>query len=473
MQMSFRSFPATRPLALAALSVAMAGAMALPSGAHASAFQLKENSAKGMGRAYAGSMTAGGDLSVVVNSPASMSDLPGTWFQTDVTGVNFKAKFSGSARDAFGRPISGGDGGDAGTTLPIPAFFLATQVSDRVHLGFGLSVPFGFQTDYNHDWVGRYNGLKSRFESLDATLSASFAVNDDLSLGVSAIAQRTSAELTSAVNFNTVALSLAGQGVQAGAIPPAFLGQVAALVPPGSDGEARIKGRDWGYGYQLGALYKLTDQDKLAINYRSKISHTLKGTANYTVPDNVQALLGNPAVRPLLANGVPFQHTSGSAPFTTPVVASASYWHQDEKFGLGIDLAWTKWSVFKNLTVNYGNPAQPQSNEVLNWRSTWYASVGGDYYVTDKLTLRGGIGVDTTPTYAKTRDVRVPDSTRKLASVGLGYKASDNFELNASYMHIFVNNGHLNGSPSATGDIVTGNYKDSGNLLSLSAQYHF
>lgn len=472
MQTSFRSLSA-RPLALAAISLAVLGALAAPAGAKASAFQLKEDSAKAMGRAYAGSMTAGGDISVVANSPASMSELKGTYFQADITGINFKTQFNGSARDAFGRPISGGNGGDGGTTLPIPAFFFVTQLGDRAHLGFALTVPFGFQTDWERNWVGRYNAQKSRFESLDATLSASFDVTDNFSLGVSAIAQRTSATLTSAINFNTVALALAGKGVQAGAIPPQFLGQVAALVPPGSDGQARIKGSDWGYGYQLGGLWKLTPQDTLALNYRSKISHTLKGTANFTVPGNVQALLANPAVAPLLAGGVPFQHTSGAAPFTTPVVASASYWHKDQKFGLGLDLAWTKWSVFKNLTVNYGNPAQPTSNEVLNWRDTWYASVGGDYYATDKLTLRAGVGVDTTPTYAETRDARVPDSTRKLLSLGLGYQASENFELNASYMHIFVNAAHLNGSPSGTNDVLVGNFDDSGNILSLSAQYKF
>src|SRR6202035_1112082 len=75
MHMSFRSFTgAARPLALAALSVAILGAL-VPGAAHASAFQLKENSAKGLGGAYAGSTTAGGDVSVVANNPAAMSDL--------------------------------------------------------------------------------------------------------------------------------------------------------------------------------------------------------------------------------------------------------------------------------------------------------------------------------------------------------------------------------------------------------------
>jgi long-chain fatty acid transport protein len=499
MHISYRSLKgAVRPLAFAALSVAIVGALFAPGTASASAFQLKENSAKGLGRAYAGSATAGGDASVVANNPAAMSELDGTYLQADVTAINFSAKFDGSAHDALGRPISGGNGGDAGTTLPVPALFLASKVSDKLHLGLGFSVPFGFQTEYDRDWIGRYNGVKSKFQSLDATLSASYDVTDDFAVGVSAIAQRTSAELTSAINFNAVGLGIQqGIGAQtaagvaqiqaaaaAGQITPQQAGAliqqavaqgqaaaagVAAVTPQGVDGFARIKGDDWGYGYQVGGFWKLTPNDKLALNYRSKISHRLQGTGNFTTTPGYALLLSNPA----LASSIPpFANTTGTADFTTPAVISASYWHQAEKFGLGIDLAYTKWDVFKELRVKYGNAGQPDTAETFNWRNTVYASIGGDYYLNEKLTLRGGIAVDTTPSYSAVRDVRVPDSTRKLATVGIGYKASERFEINASYAHIFVNQAHIN-STGSTGDVVTGNFDDYGNLLSLSATYKF
>lgn len=499
MHISFRSLQsAARPLALAALSVAIVGALFAPGTASASAFQLKENSAEGLGRAYAGSATAGGDVSVVVNNPAAMTDLKGTYLQTDITAINFSTKFSGTAQDALGRPISGSNGGDGGTTLPVPALFFATQLSDRVHVGAGVSVPFGFQTEYDQNWIGRYNAITSKFESLDATLSASFDVTDTFSLGASVIAQRTSAELTSAINYNAVGLGIQqGIGAQtaagvaqiqaaaaAGQIPPAQAaamiqaaaqqGQaaaagVAALTPPGADGLARINGDDWGYGWQLGGYWKLTPDDKLALNYRSKISHVLQGTGNFTTTPGYDLLLANPA----LAGSIPpFSHTTGTADFTTPAVTTASYWHQAEKFGVGIDVAYTQWDVFKNLTVNYGNPQQPPSTEVFNWRNTIYASVGGDYYLTEKVTLRAGIAVDSTPTYLATRDARVPDSTRQLATFGIGYKASAHFEINAAFAHIFVNQAHVNAT-SSTGDTLTGNFDDYGNLLSFSAQYKF
>ncbi len=241
-----------------------------------------------------------------------------------------------------------------------------------------------------------------------------------------------------------------------------------ALTPPGGDGYARIKGDDWGYGWQLGGYWKLTPNDKLALNYRSKIDHVLHGTGNFTTTPGYDMLLANPALSGSLP---PFEHTTGTADFTTPAVISASYWHQAEKFGFGIDMSYTKWDVFKDLTVNYGN-SQPRTSEEYNWRNTIYAAVGGDYYVNDKLTLRAGIAVDSTPTYLATRSARVPDSTRKLATFGVGYQVSEHFELNASYAHIFVNHAHIDNT-SSTGDTLRGNFDDYGNLLSFSAQYKF
>jgi long-chain fatty acid transport protein len=469
---------AARPAAFAALAVAVVAALGTPQTAHASAFQLKENSAKALGRSFAGSATAGGDASVVVNNPAAMTMLTGTVFQADVTAINFSTKFSGTGTDAFGRPLGGGNGGDGGTTIPVPAFFLSTQVNDRTHIGIAFSAPFGFKTNYNPGWVGRYHALKSDFQSLDATLSASYDLTDNFSIGASVIAQHTKAELTSAINYNGVAAGLIQQAVVGGVLPaaaaPTYLSTVNAVVPPGSDGEARIKGDDWGYGWQLGAFLKLTDSDRLALDYHSKISHTLEGKARFTMPSNVSALLSSPTVAPLLAGagGTPFTNTTGTAPFTTPAFVNLSYWHQAQKYGIGADVTWTKWSVFKELRVNYANPAQPASVETFDWENTLFVSVGGEYYVNDKLTLRGGVAVDGTPTSQAHRDPRVPDGTRRWISVGLGYKATQKLDLNVGYAHIFVSDAHVN-NLSPTGDRLVGNFSDKGNLLAFSAAYHF
>jgi long-chain fatty acid transport protein len=70
--------------AVAAAVIAALAATAAPQ-AGASAFQLKENSVKALGRAFAGSGAAPDDAAVVVNNPAAMSEVDRAIFQADVS----------------------------------------------------------------------------------------------------------------------------------------------------------------------------------------------------------------------------------------------------------------------------------------------------------------------------------------------------------------------------------------------------
>ena len=95
-----------------ALALGIAGALAFAP-VHASGFQLKENSVKGLGAAFTGTGINEGDASVVINNPAAMTRFEGTTVQADLSVIDLSYQFEGSGTDAFGRPLTGGDGGNA------------------------------------------------------------------------------------------------------------------------------------------------------------------------------------------------------------------------------------------------------------------------------------------------------------------------------------------------------------------------
>jgi long-chain fatty acid transport protein len=440
-------FLRSRPYApmLALLPLALAAALA-GQNARASGFQLKENSAEGLGRSFAGSAAAPGDCSVVANNPAAMSEIKGGCFQADVTAINFATKFHGGGQDFLGNPLTGGDGGDGGTTQPVPAIYFSHSVNDQWTLGAALTVPFGFQTEYNDGWVGRYEGLKSKLQSPALTFSAAFRVSDEFSIGASIIAQRTSATLTQAIDFGTI-LAEPTNG---------------ALLPQEADGFGSLKGDDWGYGFDLGLLWKATPNDNFGLNFHSQIDHTIQGDGVFLVPSNVLPLLGGA-----------FVNSSGKADFSSPAFLTASWWHTvDDHISIGADLGYTHWSSFDKLVVQYANPLQPDAVSIFNWKNTWFASFGGDYRLDNNWTLRAGVAYDETPTKDATRDPRIPDGNRTWLSFGLGYKVSDQFKLEAGYAHLWVENGDIN-HLSATYSTLVGRFESSGNLLSVSGQYRF
>jgi long-chain fatty acid transport protein len=430
---------------LAALPLALVAALSGQT-AHAAGFQLKENSAEGLGRSFAGSAAAPGDCSVVVNNPAAMSEMKTGCVQGDVTAIQFSTKFHGSGQDFLGQPLTGGNGGDGGLVQPVPALYYIQPVGDQWTIGAALTVPFGFSTEYNDAWVGRYEALKSKLESIALTFSASYQISDEVSLGGSLIAQRTSAELSQAIDFGTI---LAGP-------------TNGALLPQEADGFGSLKGDDWGYGFGLGLLWKPTPNDNIGINFHSQIDHTIEGDGKFLVPSNVLPLLGGA-----------FVNSDGQADFDTPAFAALSWWHTvDANWSFGADLGYTHWSSFKKLVVDYSNPVQPNSTSVFDWKDTWFGSIGGDYRVDDRWTVRAGVAIDQTPTRDSTRTPRVPDGMRTWLSFGVGYKASENWKVEAGYAHLWVEDGSIEHT-SATFSTLVGDFESSSNLLAISAQYKF
>lgn len=440
-------------LALAALTVAMAGALVSPV-ASASGFQISENTVKAMGRAYAGREAAGNDASVVFNNPAAMVDFDTYAVQVDATAINVNTRFSGSGTDAIGRPLSGGDGGNGGGVNGVPAISFIAPIGSNWRLGLGIDAPFGLKTQYDAGWVGRYQAIKSSLKSLDVVGSVAWAINPEFSLGFSVIAQKTTIDLSNAVNYGAVL-----------AAPPFSL--FPTFLPQSADGTARIRGDNWKFGWQIGAEWKPTSQDTVALSYHAKINHHINGQAYFTVPQSAQFVLSQPGVPPL------FQNTGASGAFATPATASLSYWHKTlGPVSWGAELSWTGWSSFSRLAIDFANPYQPDIDQRFDWRNTFFGSVGMDYKLSDQWTLRGGLAYDQTPTRDFSRDPRIPDGARKWISVGASYSSSQNVDFDIGYTHLFVNNGSVN-DVSATGDHLIGSFDNSGDLFGISMQYKF
>lgn len=444
--------PALAGMALAALSVAVGGALVSPT-ASASGFQIAENTVQAMGRAYAGREASGNDASVVINNPAAMVDFDTYAFQLDATAINVSTKFSGSGTDAFGQPLTGGNGGNGGGVHPVPAISFIAPIAQDWRVGFGISAPFGLATEYNADWMGRYQATKTSVKSMDLTGSVAWAISPQFSLGFSVIAQKTTVDLGNAVNFGTVL-----------AAPPFNL--APTFMPQSADGAFRVRGDDWKWGWQIGAEWKPTSRDTLALNYHAKINHHINGQAYFTVPQSVQMVLTQ-AQLPL------FQNTAGGGDFATPATASLSYWHKTlGPISWGAELSWTGWSSFQDLTITFANPYQPTVNQYFGWRNTWFGSVGADYQISDQWTLRGGLAYDQTPTRDATRDPRVPDGARRWISLGASYIPTKNVQFDIGYTHLFVDNGDVN-DVSQTGDHLVGSFDNSGDLFGISMQYKF
>ncbi len=417
--------------------------------AMASGFQIRENSVQAMSRSRAGSGSDEGDAAVVVNNPAAMAMFDKATVQSDATAIDLSGTFSGGGHDALGHPLTGGNGGNAGDIAPVPAFHFIAPIGN-FRFGASFTAPFGLKTQYDPNWVGRYHALKSDVRTFDLTLAGAYKFNDMFSVGAGLIFQRIQAELSNAVDFGAILT------------PAAF----PAFQPQSADGVANIKGDDSAIGWDAGLLFRPGSTTSIGLNYRSKINHTLNGRVRFSVPSNVQFVLGS-------IGSTAFQNGAISASVSTPSVLTFSITQKlSDTFSLSADIERTNWSSLKSLQVKFANPAQPTSTEQFHWSDSIMYAIGMDWKFAPTWVLRAGFSHDETPTNDAFRDPRLPDNNRQLYSVGLGWTPNENATWNIGYSRINIDTPKVN-DVSATGSTLVGKYDASANLFGVSGTFTF
>ncbi|MGE5622750.1 MAG: OmpP1/FadL family transporter [Bacillota bacterium] len=429
-------------------ALAASTALAAPGLSHAGGFALNEMSAASLGNAHAGAAAVAQDLSTVYFNPAGLTRLSGRGFMVSGSALRPSAEFENRGSVSAAGPLTGGNGGDAGSWALVPALYYAMEVSPDLRFGLGLQVPFGLTTEYDAGWVGRYQALKSDLITVDINPVLAYRVNDAVSIGGGVSAQYVNVELSRAIDFGSVCVGVAGLGTCS----------AIGFLPQARDGSVTVKGNDWGYGFNLGAMFAPEARLRFGIAYRSKVSHELSGSANFTKPAGLPA--------PIAASPT-FTNTGARASVDLPDSLSlGAYVDLDPKWSVMADLTWTHWSRFKELRIRFDNGA-PDSVTPEEWRNTYRLGMAVNYRYNDMWKLRGGVAYDQSPVETAFRTPRIPDNDRVWLAFGAQYKPSRQDSWDFGYAHLFVHDSSINKAEPPVGGTLTGNYTNDVNILSV------
>ena len=453
----------------------LCSAMALsPIVVQASGFALLEQSASRLSTAFAGSGVAADDATSMFFNPAGMSRLEQAQVIALTSGIEISSQFRNSGSTAaFGQPL-GGSGGDAGDWNLVPGAYLSVPVGERLNIGLGINAPFGLKLEYEDGWVGRFQALRSEIQTLNVNPSIAMRVNDRLSIGAGISYQRLQAELTNAVNYSAVVAQGVQQLAAQGQIPAAAVPGILA-ANAGLEGNARVRGDDSGWGFNVGVLFDASQTTRIGLSYRSAIDYDVQGSIRFTAPATVTNPLGAAIVANASASGAPLSSGLVSVDLKVPDSALLSAQQQvGDKLTLLGDVAWTGWSTVQELRVVRDSGATV-SVTPERWRDVLRYAIGASYEVAPRLTLRAGTAYDNTPVPDATRTPRLPDTDRIWATLGGRWQPTDALLVDFGYAHLFSPTVPLNqnaGNTAASG-LLVGDQESDINIVTAQLLYRF
>lgn len=382
----------------------VAAAMAMVTGhAHSAAFQLAEQNATGLGRAFAGEGAIGDNAAVLGRNPAAMTLFDGPALSVGAIYINPDVDVAGNptSAQAGAAALTGSTNTskDIADSAVAPFFYYVQPVNEQWVLGFGAFTNYGLSTSYQeNNFAGEVAG-KTDLLTLNLNPNVAFKANQHLSLGAGFNAVYADAEVIR--HKGILSLPLGGNA---------------------SDELVNLKGDDWGYGWNLGLLLEADEDNRWALTYRSKIDLTLKG--DYS--NQISSLIPG-------AGGLDGASKPGTLDLSLPAITELSGFHQVQPdWALHYGIMFTEWHTFKELraTDNQGGELF-QKDE--GFKNSWRLSVGTTHQLNEQLTLRAGLAYDKSPVPEEARSISIPDVDRTWYTVGATYDFNDNLSMDAAF----------------------------------------
>jgi long-chain fatty acid transport protein len=424
-------------------------ALTFPTKSHSSGYGVFTHGASGLGQANAVVAHTTGPSSLYFN-PALLNDVPGRQVEIGTTAIyaDREVQF-----DSNGQVVGSDNTWEFPSTL-----YYTHQANEKITAGIGVYFPFGLSNSWGGTYEGRYLGTEAEMSSININPAVSWRVNSKLSLAAGLDIMRVETDLRAMVNQSVV-----------GTMLPAILGGPVLENLP--DVEQVLEGEGWGAGYNLGLLYNVTEKISIGAAYRSEIDVDFdQADVKFNNVDDRLTLLFNDTAAEVEIT-LPAQFVAGVAfKFTEALIAE-------------IGCRWEDWDSTSELRADLNTPFLTQTQLVIprNWKSTWAYNIGGQYKLSDTLSLSAGYLYGENPVPDSTFEPVIPDSDAHLFTIGADAKLGQWTVSGAFGYELHKNRDKNNtlgdplgalafGQPVNTGN---GSYKSELYLVGISIGYMF
>lgn len=428
-----RTYKSLRGTLLTRLGVPLALCTA-SAGAYATGFDLPDQDAFAIGRGMAFVATADNPSAIYYN-PAGISQLSGQQVRLGLYGLYIDP---GYTSPYTGRSYSS----DANYHLMPQLYYTITPEKSPLSFGLGMYSPFGLSSEWPQDTGFRTLAIEGKLSSFTINPVASLKLSDRVSIGAGLTANYAELDLE--------------QGL---------------VWPAQSFDLFKFKGNDWAMGFNLGALWKVSEKVQVGSTFRSSANFNLQGNTEYY--NDVPLVFG-----PLNIPAFPAQNVGAQTDFRFPlkVITGISY-RPTPKWNLEFNADFTRWDEVTSTVVEQDRgfgALIPRNVPVrLGWDNSWYFEFGATHYFDNGWLVSAGYIYNQNSVPDSSYSPLVADLDRHFLSAGLGYRGK-RWDFDVAYQFGYGPDRTVSGSPwSQTLQNADGVYDFMSHAIAVSVGFHF
>ena len=302
--------------------------------------------------------------------------------------------------------------------------YYAQKYNEKVSLGFGVYTPYGNSVVWEKSWAGSHLVNDISLKTIYFQPTASYQINNKLSIGFGPILVRGSVEFNRDLNTSLVDANDDRSNVTIDA---------SGIY-------------DW--GYNIGVLIKPVKSLSLGISYRSKV--VLEARDEDADFDNIPGPLGTT-----------FPDTTYDADLVLPaeLTLGVSYLLGTRTL-FAFDVNRTFWGAYENLNVEFKNGAGTSVNK-RNYSDANIFRIGVQHKATNVLTVRGGAYLDKTPIEDGFFTPETPRNDAIGLTAGASYAATKRLSIDISFLYLRFD--EFSGSYD--------HYEESGSIIPFGGEY--
>lgn len=435
----------------------------------AEGYQLNSLSARQIGMGHLGTALKLGSESMVFN-PAGLSFMTGkadislgiTGIMSKVTYTNVSGDYKAESDNPVGTPIFG---------------YAGFRLTDKLFAGVSITNPAGNSLFYPENWRGSHlvQDISLKAFSIQPTLA--YKINENLSFGAGLMIDYGGFEM----NKGLIPIGGLGGYLVAPGFPELYKPFISSTMSV-SPMNIKLMGRTKvTYGYNLGVLFSPSSQWTFGLSYRSKVMMKIeKGEATLSYATNDLGILigllsapGSPLFNPALAGAraLDGQAFKAQLPIPSNLTFGASF-TPNSKLLLSAELQYVGWKAYDVLSMEFTDLGFSNSLE-KNFSNALIYRIGGEYYASEKFTVRMGFIYDSTPGDKMLYSPETPGANKFSATAGLTFAATKKFaiDLGLQYLNGQTTRGSM---PQITPmPPFVGDYKSTAILPSLGLRFNF